>query len=377
MPFGPLEESVLTVAAPSHAPAPFTPYKSNLSIQKSRYITSNDPRGYIPVYEYSVNGHWIMIDADDSFVLWTGIWKALGNSKADIVKMVESVPDLASQIRRVRGGYLKIQGTWMPYKTAAQLARRVAYNIREELVPIFGPDFPGTCLAPHEAGYGQLGEKSSRRRPRRSAQASVFSASGGQGGHNGGWAMVNWNTASTSSESTIVGQQPSHRASSSQSAPVPTISPATELSVMRSPTSYAARYAPYSGPRSPPPPEHHPRRRASADASVIANREMVTLAPMYSSQNQSTRENRKPPLPPVNELSTGRPLSATESRALLHRLRTDDANHSMLPSPKPPVTAALSHEAALLDQDMRRRSEILLAGGCATEVHSPTAISRA
>lgn len=35
---------------------------------------------------------------------------------ADIVKMVESAPDLASQIRRVRGGYLKIQGTWMPYE---------------------------------------------------------------------------------------------------------------------------------------------------------------------------------------------------------------------------------------------------------------------
>jgi hypothetical protein len=35
---------------------------------------------------------------------------------ADIVKMVESEPDLASRIRRVRGGYLKIQGTWMPYE---------------------------------------------------------------------------------------------------------------------------------------------------------------------------------------------------------------------------------------------------------------------
>jgi hypothetical protein len=30
--------------------------------------------------------------------------------------MIESQPDLASQIRRVRGGYLKIQGTWMPYE---------------------------------------------------------------------------------------------------------------------------------------------------------------------------------------------------------------------------------------------------------------------
>jgi len=35
---------------------------------------------------------------------------------ADIVKMVESEPELAARIRRVRGGYLKIQGTWMPYE---------------------------------------------------------------------------------------------------------------------------------------------------------------------------------------------------------------------------------------------------------------------
>lgn len=37
-------------------------------------------------------------------------------SVADIVKMLESQPDLAPQLRRVRGGYLKIQGTWMPYE---------------------------------------------------------------------------------------------------------------------------------------------------------------------------------------------------------------------------------------------------------------------
>lgn len=30
--------------------------------------------------------------------------------------MLENQPDLAPQLRRVRGGYLKIQGTWMPYE---------------------------------------------------------------------------------------------------------------------------------------------------------------------------------------------------------------------------------------------------------------------
>jgi hypothetical protein len=109
------------------------------------------------VYEYPLNGQWIMMDIDDGYILWTGIWKgarfslllchpnyspvhnpALGNSKgerdlaspcvlhltymrkptADIVKMIDSQPDLAPVIRRVRGGYLKIQGTWMPYEVS-------------------------------------------------------------------------------------------------------------------------------------------------------------------------------------------------------------------------------------------------------------------
>ncbi|KAH9981903.1 transcription regulator HTH, apses-type DNA-binding domain-containing protein, partial [Russula compacta] len=124
---------------PSSSSPRFRPYASPTHhVIKSRYITSNDPRGYIPVYEYPLNGQWIMMDVDDGYILWTGIWKALGNSKADIVKMIESQPDLASQIRRVRGGYLKIQGTWMPYEVALRLSRRVAWPIRHDLVPLFG-----------------------------------------------------------------------------------------------------------------------------------------------------------------------------------------------------------------------------------------------
>jgi hypothetical protein len=33
------------------------------------------------VYEYPLNGQWIMMDMDDGYILWTGIWKALGNHK--------------------------------------------------------------------------------------------------------------------------------------------------------------------------------------------------------------------------------------------------------------------------------------------------------
>lgn len=44
------------------------------------------------------------------YVHFTGIWKSLGNSKADIVKMVDSNPEL--KVKKIRGGFLKIQGTW-------------------------------------------------------------------------------------------------------------------------------------------------------------------------------------------------------------------------------------------------------------------------
>ncbi|KAJ1307546.1 hypothetical protein OPQ81_001643 [Rhizoctonia solani] len=145
-------------------PQRYQPYSTlQHRITKGRYITSNDPRGYVPVYEYPLNGQWIMMDVDDGYVLWTGIWKALGNTKADIVKMLESQPDLAPQLRRVRGGYLKIQGTWMPYEVALKLARRVAWPIREDLVPLFGPTFPSTCLSPDQPGYGQVVATSGKR----------------------------------------------------------------------------------------------------------------------------------------------------------------------------------------------------------------------
>jgi len=74
---------------------PFPPDpRTDIIITKGRYITSNDPRGYMcvvslfqsfryltslesPVYEYSLQGQWIMMDMDDGYILWTGIWKGV------------------------------------------------------------------------------------------------------------------------------------------------------------------------------------------------------------------------------------------------------------------------------------------------------------
>ncbi|ORX51189.1 DNA-binding domain of Mlu1-box binding protein MBP1, partial [Hesseltinella vesiculosa] len=114
------------------------PCSSNmrLKVKRAKYSTSLDPRGYIPVYEYIINCQPIMWDRETGYVHFTGIWKALGNSKSDIVKMVDSNPEL--NVKKVRGGFLKIQGTWIPYDFAYVLCKRTAWNIRRELSVIFG-----------------------------------------------------------------------------------------------------------------------------------------------------------------------------------------------------------------------------------------------
>lgn len=108
-------------------------------IMTARYATCQDKRGAIPVYEYELEGfrlpddkpnarHFIVWDRQNgkspSFlvcliyscfcfqgdVLFTGIWQCLTSQKTDIVRVAESTPGV--KITKIRGGCLKIQGTW-------------------------------------------------------------------------------------------------------------------------------------------------------------------------------------------------------------------------------------------------------------------------
>lgn len=127
------------------------------NILKRKYATSVDERNFLTVFEYSIDGgHTILWDYFTGHVHLAGIWKATGNSKADIARLVENSPELEPVLRRVRGGFLKIQGTWVPYDVARELARRVCYYIRFALVPLFGDSFPRECLSPSDPGFGQL-----------------------------------------------------------------------------------------------------------------------------------------------------------------------------------------------------------------------------
>lgn len=58
--------------------------------------------------------------------------------------LTESI-EFSQLYKRIRGGYIKIQGTWLPYEVVREICIRFCFPIRFFLVPIFGNDFPQMC----------------------------------------------------------------------------------------------------------------------------------------------------------------------------------------------------------------------------------------
>src|SRR5205823_10158317 len=61
----------------------------------------------------------------------------------------------------------------MPFESAQELSRRTCYDLRDQLVPLFGPDFPSQILHPSQPGFGRLAlsdedvpKKKTRRKPK-------------------------------------------------------------------------------------------------------------------------------------------------------------------------------------------------------------------
>ncbi|KAF5359496.1 hypothetical protein D9756_002902 [Leucocoprinus leucothites] len=326
---GMLQESIQTTTSAS-TPR-FRPYASaKHQVMKGRYITSNDPRGYIPVYEYPLNGQWIMMDIDDGYILWTGIWKALGNSKADIVKMIDSQPDLAPLIRRVRGGYLKIQGTWMPYEVALRLSRRVAWSIREDLVPLFGPTFPSTCLSPDQPGYGQVvATGNSRRRARRPPQNTAPAPQAPREPSNPNWTVVTPNpgisTPSLPHQPFASDSSPGHRYLSHQhpgldryQLPPPVSgSPSSIPFQDQASTPTNVRYSPYAT-------HPAPRRPSQSSQEDSSEPERITLPPLRAPPLDYRPSSASYALPPISALEDLRGIHNNDSAAVLRRLRSDE-----------------------------------------------------
>ncbi|CEJ01488.1 Putative KLTH0G10098p [Rhizopus microsporus] len=131
-----------------------SPLSSCSDVKSNNYATSQDTRGVIPAFEMMVGGQPILWDRENDWILITGVWKALGKSKADVLKVVDANPGLP--MKKIRGGRLAIQGTWLPMESARALCVKNAWPLRHDLVPLFGDSFPSDCLAPSHPSFGDL-----------------------------------------------------------------------------------------------------------------------------------------------------------------------------------------------------------------------------
>jgi len=289
------------------------------------------------------------MDIDDGYILWTGIWKALGNSKADIVKMIDSQPDLAPLIRRVRGGYLKIQGTWMPYEVALKLSRRVAWTIRDDLIPLFGPTFPSTCLAPDQPGYGQVvptGQKTRRvRRPLRTPIMEMPRA------------PTSWKVVTPSVNMVAPGNAPPYHPANARSSDYHMTSPSYSIhSQIRGSTPSDIRPSPITisgNPKSgsnveshrfggynsyplsayrnttplPPPPPSSKAGLSLDTSSEPRLKEEFNLPPIQAPDSNSSSSSPYT-LPPISSMEEIRNVALQDSAAVLRRLRMDDDGYN-------------------------------------------------
>ncbi|KAF8992368.1 hypothetical protein BDQ17DRAFT_1369616 [Cyathus striatus] len=356
----------------------FRPYASaKHHVTKGRYITSNDPRGYIPVYEYPLNGQWIMMDIDDGYILWTGIWKALGNSKADIVKMIDSQPDLAPLIRRVRGGYLKIQGTWMPYEVALRLSRRVAWTIRDDLIPLFGPTFPSTCLSPDQPGYGQVvASGNGRRRARRTTQSALMKGAPATDAQS--WTVVTPGSHTRTSHPHPLPHQHQHQHSpphysqfpppSAYNPPHPHAHQSNGSVPPDSPSLHGShshehmqshRYSPYMGhtksPKGSLSLDIPPRSSHGLGHSSRPGGESITLPPLRTAGDKSASDSPYA-LPPISALEDLRGVNTSDSAAVLRRLKLDDNDFAMESERQPSSSSSAQYPSHDSSSSSRRHS---------------------
>ncbi|CAG8486219.1 85_t:CDS:10 [Paraglomus brasilianum] len=111
-------------------------------IQQNKYcFTRGSHKEYTTVCEYQWNDYWIRWDTDRNIVNVTFLWKASGKSTRHLHAAISSVPQWNSTVVTHVGGCTKISGKWLPMEYAYEFALEHCYNIREVLVPIFGPNW--------------------------------------------------------------------------------------------------------------------------------------------------------------------------------------------------------------------------------------------
>ncbi|KXN74604.1 DNA-binding domain of Mlu1-box binding protein MBP1 [Conidiobolus coronatus NRRL 28638] len=139
----------------------------NVSVTTAQYSTSVNPHGYLRTLEYKIStpntpDFVVRWDCEGGHVFWTGIWKALGRGNEEVTKILHHYPQLNDYIWRLRGGDINIQGTWIAYEYAYQLAVRTCYPIRHHLTILFGDDFIHAALPPSHPQFLSSKSKGSR-----------------------------------------------------------------------------------------------------------------------------------------------------------------------------------------------------------------------
>ncbi|KAJ3874005.1 hypothetical protein F5051DRAFT_336607, partial [Lentinula edodes] len=85
------------------------------------------------VFQYCLNGYILMMDCDDSYILWTTMWKV------DVMQLLRLRPDLARSVRIVKNGKSQIRGTWLPYQVRFDMIISFpTWPFRNQLTPFFG-----------------------------------------------------------------------------------------------------------------------------------------------------------------------------------------------------------------------------------------------
>ena len=146
-------------------------------------IPDSPNKNHVTVFEYSYMNQSFLWDYTTGWVYITSIWKAVGNAKADVNKLISTSPEIRNKVYKTKGGCLRVQGTWIQYDVAKTLASRFCYPIRFALVPMFGNDFVDLCLKPGDPGYGlfllTFTEKDLNKRRRRRRKGIVLTKSFG------------------------------------------------------------------------------------------------------------------------------------------------------------------------------------------------------
>ncbi|KAI5306469.1 DNA topoisomerase 2 [Ascosphaera pollenicola] len=111
------------------------------------------------LYSYSfvpspqIDRQKVMWDYTNGLMKITPFFKSLEMKKNDPKKSIDANPGLSDLSHNITGGRIEAQGYWVPFDAAKAIAASFCHPIRWALVPIFGPDFPKSCILPGTPGY--------------------------------------------------------------------------------------------------------------------------------------------------------------------------------------------------------------------------------